>query len=575
MKRSFQRMAALLLACLTLASSAALAAEDYTVAEKLVKQLWAGSGFSGELSVSFDTPALRTKQPIRADVDYIYVRPTERSEAEHRLDLRLEDGSAASAQLTEGALAFQADVLSPDWYVLRADGADESAAGQALQSGAGAALGLTGMPEVTRTALALAARLGGSDAVQEALEPYQTRVDVWIEGYRQDALLDKLADGTTTMEVNYRVSPAAVKAQVKQMILDLLADAQLLTALTDAMGEEATQRYVNPALQSWYFAAVDALPLSDDMTISRTFSMKGDTLNLSLCLPLYDAQTGAVTLSYDRQRGLGDLPDENVIRLESEDRTLSLHYQEYSSMTGVKVLQGRVENRASESFEVDEADASAPATDYAADFTLKQERGETRDSEGRDVYTYNLSLNLQPEAGQELEASLISRFASKELKSAATEMDASLTVRRGQSSVTAALNGASRKKWEPDALPFERTDVSTLTQTDLTATLAGAGVRLLAALADCVEVPEADAEPSEAPAETEAPSEAPTETEAPTEEPAKTETPTEVPTETEAPTEEPAKTEAPTEAPTEMEAPTEEPAETEAPTETPASTANP
>lgn len=547
MKRSFQRMAALLLACLTLASSAALAADDYTVAEKLVKQLWAGSGFSGELSVSFDTPALRTKQPIRADVDYIYVRPTEQNETEHRLDLRLEDGSAASAQLTEGALAFQADVLSPDWYVLRVDGegGDESAAGQALQSGAGAALSLTGMPEVTRTALALAARLSGSDAVQEALEPYQTRVDVWIEGYRQDALLDKLADGTTTMEVNYRVSPAAVKAQVKQMILDLLADAQLLTALTDAMGEEAAQRYLNPALQSWYFAAVDALPLSDDMTISRTFSLKGDTLNLSLCLPLYDAQTGAVTLSYDRQRGQGDLPDENVIRLESEERAISLRYQEYSSMTGVKVLQGRVENRAAESFEVDEADASASAADYAADFTLKQEQAETRDSEGRDVYAYNLSLSLQPEAGQELEATLASRFASKELKSAATEMDATLTVRRGQSSVTAALNGASRKKWEPEPLPFERTDVSTLTQADLTATLAGAGVRLLAALADCVEAPEAAPQASEAP--TEAPSEAPTETEAPTEAPAETQAPTEEPAETEAPTETP--TEAPTETP--------------------------
>ncbi len=553
MKRSFQRLAALLLACLTLASSAALAAEDYTVAEKLLKQLWAGSGFSGELTVSFDTPALRTKQPIRADWDYIYVRPTEQNEAEHRVDIRLENGSAASVQLMEGSLAFQADLISPDWYVLRADSEDEpadaSAAAQALQSGANTVLSLTGMPEVSRTALALAARLSGSEAVQDALEPYKTRVDVWIEGYREDALLDKLDDGTTTMEVNYRVSPAAIKAQVKQMTLDMLADAELLTALTDAMGEEAAQRYVNPALQSWYFSAVDALPLSDDLTISRTFSLKGDTLSLSLCLPLYDAQTGAVVLSYDRVRGQGDLPDENVIHLESEQRTLEMRYQEYSSMTGVKVLQGRVENRASESFEVD-GSAAAPAN-FAADFTLKQEQSETRDSEGRDVYAYNLNLTLQPEEGEEIEASLTSRFASKELKSAATEADVALTLRRGQSSVSITANGTSRKKWEPDPLPFERTDLASLTQADLTATLAGAGVRLLAAVADCVETPEAAAEPSEAPEAT--PTEAPAETEAPTEAP------------TDAPTEAP--TEAPTDAPTE--------APTEAPTDAPASTANP
>lgn len=511
--KSFQRMAALLLACLMLASSAALAAEDYTVAEKLVKQLWAGSGFSGTLSVSFDTPALRTVRPIEAEADYIYVRPTEQSEAEHRLDLRMEDGPSASVQLTEDALAFQADVVSPDWYVLGA-GEDASAAGQALQSGADAALGLTGMPRLAKTALALAARLIGNDAVEEALEPYQTRVDVWIEGYRQDAVLGKLEDGTTTMEVNYRVTPAALKAQVKQMTLDLLSDSELLTALTDALGEEEAQRYLNPALQSWYFAAVDALPLSDDLTISRTFSLKGETLHLSLSLPLYDAQTGAVMLGYDRQRGQGDLPDENEIRLESEERTLSLRYQEYSSMTGVRVMQGRVENRAADS---DDAE-------FAADFTLRQEESTTRDSESRDVYAYRISLNLLPEGGEEIEAALDATFASKELKSAATEMTATLTVQRGQSSAAVTFTGASRKKWDPEPLPAERTDVSTLTQADLTATLAGTGVRLLAALADSVEVP---AEAPEAPANTEAPAdtEAPAGTEAPTE------TPTEAPNE--------------------------------------------
>lgn len=522
MKRSLQRAAALLLACLMLASSAALASDDYTVAEKLFKQLWAGSGFSGAITVSFDTPTLRTKHSIQADVDYIYVRPTELGQAEHRLELRLENGPSASVQLTEDALAFQSDLLSPDWYVLRADRqGDLSAVEQALQSGADAALGQTGMPEIARTALLLAARLGGSEDVQAALEPYKTRVDVWIEGYRQDALLGKLDDGTTTMEVNYRVSPAAVKAQVKQMTLDLLSDTQLLAALADAMGEEAAGLYLNPALQSWYFEAVDALPLSDDLTISRTFSLKGDTLNLSLSLPLYDAQTGAASLSYDRTRGQGDLPDENRICLESERHTLMLRYQEYSSMTGVKVLRGRVESSASESFEVDEAAKSAAS--YAADFTLKQESGETRDSDGRDVYTYNLSLTVQPESGEETEAVLVSRFASKELKSAATEADISLSVRRGSDSVSVTLLGTSRKKWDPDPLPFERTDLAGLTQADLAATLAGAGVRLLSAVAGSVEVPSAG--PTAAPEENPQPSATETPAANPAEAPAETANP--------------------------------------------------
>ena len=76
------------------------------------------------------------------------------------------------------------------------------------------------------------------------------------------------------------------------------------------------------------------------MTIGRTVSLEGDTLELHLSLPLYDAEGGEVTLRYDRTRGEGDLPDDNTISLESGLRAISLTYQEYSSMTGVRVIQG-------------------------------------------------------------------------------------------------------------------------------------------------------------------------------------------------------------------------------------------
>jgi hypothetical protein len=44
-----KRIFALVLALVCLCTSCAFAAADYTVAEKLMKQLWAGSGFSGTL----------------------------------------------------------------------------------------------------------------------------------------------------------------------------------------------------------------------------------------------------------------------------------------------------------------------------------------------------------------------------------------------------------------------------------------------------------------------------------------------------------------------------------------------
>ena len=105
------------LMCLLLPAAHATEAdtEDYTVAGKLVKQLWAGSGFSATISVEVaakeGTQAMSTLKPIVMDLSYIYVRPTATETAEHRADVVLMDGesavSAAHAQLKDGTLAVR------------------------------------------------------------------------------------------------------------------------------------------------------------------------------------------------------------------------------------------------------------------------------------------------------------------------------------------------------------------------------------------------------------------------------------------------------------------------------------
>ena len=73
-----KRFVALLLSLCLMTASCAFAAQDYTVAEKLMKQLWAGSGFSGTLTVEMAAQdgkqGLETLKPIVVDADYIYVR---------------------------------------------------------------------------------------------------------------------------------------------------------------------------------------------------------------------------------------------------------------------------------------------------------------------------------------------------------------------------------------------------------------------------------------------------------------------------------------------------------------------
>ena len=514
------------LMCLLLPAAHASEAngEDYTVAGKLIKQLWAGSGFSATVSVEVaakeGTQAMSTLKPIVMDVSYIYVRPTATETAEHRADVVLMDGenalSAAHAQLKDGALAVQADVISPDWYSFGEaplqEGEAEAGADLLVQLGE-SLLAQTGMPALASFAGQAAALLHGADGLEDVLESYLIRMDLWIEGYRQNAVLDKLEDGTTTMSVYYDVPPVAIKSQAKQMVLDLLSDQVTLARLQEAAGEELSQLLLNPSLQSYYFSAIDALPLASNMTIGRTVSLEGDTLELHLSLPLYDAEGGEVTLRYDRTRGEGDLPDDNTISLESDLRAISLTYQEYSSMTGVRVIQGTLtsEPRGTDAFIVEDGVPADAQKTLALSFSLKQQESETKDDELRDVYTYDATLNLESEGEGDAyvaipatEITLASTFVSKELKSAATDMEATVTLGGDawDQTYTVTITGRSRQKWEPEELSPDRIYVSRMTETDVASLLPGAALRFAALMADfltAVPAASASSEPSAAP----------------------------------------------------------------------------
>ena len=259
--------------CLALALCLPAAAEStadvsYTVGEKLLKQLEAGSGFTGTLTFTAtavagrETEAVTTLKPMVFDIGYIFVREdlAAKTPAESRMTIALTDGesTAGNAELAfKGGAAYLKSVLTGDsWYTL----AGTAAAGSDTDTGtvAKSAQGLlagTAMPGLSTFAAGLAAQLAGTDfaKLSTALEPYATKVDLWIEAYRQNALLGKADDGSTTMTVDYDIPAAAVKAQLKQMVMDMLADQDLLPRLTALLPDGEAERFLNPALQSYYF----------------------------------------------------------------------------------------------------------------------------------------------------------------------------------------------------------------------------------------------------------------------------------------------------------------------------------
>lgn len=300
-------------------------------------------------------------------------------------------------------------------------------------------------------------------------------------GYRQNAELGRLEDGSAIITVTYQVSPANIKAQASQLVLDLLSDEAARQSLAEFVDENTAALLLNPEYQPYYFAAIEALPLSGDLTLSRTMDMRGDTVALHLSLPFYDAEGGPITLRYDRERGEGDLPDTNTLTMESGNRTAELSYLTYRSMTDVTVYQGTftMSDRSVESFAVAPEGQEKPLPDVA--FTLRRQTAQTREEGDWNVYTDNWQLQLEPNPNGEapdaflpIQVQADSRFTSKTPKTSSTKMEIAVKVSGEERPqvIDLTFTGETRRQWQPEELPPERTDVLTLTGEDLEALLA-------------------------------------------------------------------------------------------------------
>ena len=133
MKRFAKRILACVMAAglfVTCAAAETADSLDYTVEQKFVKQLEAGSGFQGTLTVESDAvaghekDAFTTLKPLTFDMSYIYVRPdaATNTTAENRITLAFTDGEkslgTAEFSLNNGLLALTSSLLGTGWYTV-------------------------------------------------------------------------------------------------------------------------------------------------------------------------------------------------------------------------------------------------------------------------------------------------------------------------------------------------------------------------------------------------------------------------------------------------------------------------
>lgn len=473
LKRRLCLLAALALTLCQCSGAFAQTVLSYTVADKLIKQLQAGSGFTGTLEAAADG---EEGDPLSLQWSFIHVRESSEFAEQDRLDLSLMNGeeTAATAQLQRqgGVFRFQTDLLGSEWYEYDAAGRTEAEGtlGSSLQGGLTALLRQYGAPSVAVDALPLLLGMTReSDDLNALLDEALTRMDIWIEGYRGKAEIGKLEDGSGTLETSYRISPANIKAQLKTLLLALLEDPGARTLLAEHFGEETAELYLRPEWQPYYFAAIDALPLNGDLTIERKVSMTGETIFLRLSLPFSDPELGDATLRYTREKG-GDAEPDNEIAIESEERVLRLSYLQYSTLTDVYVTQGVLTGEAvgEEAYTV----SGEQEQPLAVAFLLRSQTSAGVEEDGRESFRAQYQLSLSPDQERQdaltfdpLELQLDLFLASKTPQKAATEVSAVLKTGGGQRQErTCTLNGKTRTPWAPVAVPEQTVSLSALTQ---------------------------------------------------------------------------------------------------------------
>ena len=354
---------------------------------KLQRQLDAGSGLKGTVTVSGVTGL----EGLTLDAQYI------QQKTQSELSMSLKNAGSELAGLAvyhqDGALALDLGLASGKLYSLQ-KGWESLLSRLAAGDTAG-----WQTPWQSALLAILSSNSEEEDAkLAQAAAPYFTKIDLWMQGFAEPPLMEKDPGGASVIKASFRIPSAAFKAELKQLLVDLLSDKTLLPLLWARMTPEQANLYLNPALQAFYFTAVDALPLQGDITMLRRVTTMGQVLETSLSLPLNGKAGETKQISITNKTLVeGELLD---CTLTTGDGTLQFTVLEaaasqpdhmtYSGM--VRYLPAEIPNW--------QVDANTPqyagnalSVTYQASYVTKL----STDADGKSNESYTLDISLAPD----------------------------------------------------------------------------------------------------------------------------------------------------------------------------------
>lgn len=370
-----------LVLCLVLAlTSTAAFAREYTMSEKLMRQLEKGSGLKGTviLEASGEAEWVKLLAPISGlpmelrsigketgDVFYHQLFALE-GETQHDLLTAYSDG--AKLLLTSGLLpgtAVTMDTAGDAVGALLSGGTDKN------PNWYSALANIAAIPADTWEA-----------DWAPRLEPYYQAIELWLSGFAAAPSVMHTDKGETRMLIRYEVPVKALKKEMTTLLQQVLNDNALLALVREQLTDAQRQTYLHPDLMWYYTEVINAIPVEGSAVLEREITIVGDVVRTKLIFPM------------------GGVGSWHTLLLEQEDGESSLSLQG-TEMTLQLVLKAAKESAESASWQgvirMIPAETTLEKRAVSASFDVKKFIATSVDNDTREHVIENWEITLAPD----------------------------------------------------------------------------------------------------------------------------------------------------------------------------------
>ena len=256
-------------------------AADYTLPEKMDKQLAIGSGLKGSFTLHAEgkTDALQGFLPFldkeislrgmkSGDDAHYYIYQAGENEQQNAL---------TELYLKEGSAYFRSDLLNGRVYSLP----DLTAfSDQVFPSGG------ENPPFASMMIRAQQSFSKKKDTWDSLISRYAEEVEIWVTGFEDNRTIQVLPDGSSAVRMNYTIPVGELKKEIVSLLTKIKSIPEERELFESIMSENQAAIYFNPNLDYFYDAALSALNNEFDVVLSRTVSTMGEVMASEIELPL-------------------------------------------------------------------------------------------------------------------------------------------------------------------------------------------------------------------------------------------------------------------------------------------------